>query len=172
MDISRFTVKDGVASLIVSGVRVLLDEFDLGQLDRPGAIEIRSGYARLRYKKKRVSVHRLLLNAPDNMVVDHINRDRADNRRCNLRLCTISQNSRNSKGNPNRQSRYKGVFYHREGYYTGKKGDGRPKRWRAYTRIKGKRIWLGYYHTEEEAAQAYNEYARREFGEFACLNEV
>jgi len=39
-------------------------------------------------------------------------------------------------------------------------------------RVSGKRIWLGYHKTEEDAAMAYNDYARKAFGEFACLNEV
>ena len=131
------------------------------------------GYARLRreIKGKRVSVslHRLVTNAPKGMDVDHVNHNTLDNRKANLRICTRSENARNNKGHKGRASRYKGVYFDK--WHKGFKNRGYLP-WRAYTRVMGKRIWLGYYATQEEAGQAYNEYAAREFGEFAYLNEI
>ena len=105
------------------------------------------------------------MNAPKEVEVDHVNRKPWDNRKCNLRLCTRSENSRNTDGQVQRKSPYKGVTFE-------KQYKDREKPWRAYTRINGKRIWLGYYKTARLAAIAYNKYAARVFGEFACLNNV
>lgn len=107
----------------------------------------------------RISMHRLVMNAPPGLVVDHINHDKLDNRRCNLRLCTARENSLNRapKQAGKTTSRYSGVSHH-----TG--------RWRAVIVVEGRRIWLGRYKTEEEAARAYDTAARKHFGAFAAPN--
>lgn len=55
-----------------------------------------SGYAmaRVRGENRSIAMHRLIMNPPQDMVVDHINEDRLDNRKCNLRVCSVSQNNR------------------------------------------------------------------------------
>lgn len=111
---------------------------------------------------------RVIMNAPDGMEVDHINHDSTDNRRCNLRVCTRSQNRRNGRKQRTSKSRFKGVFYHPAKKYNPNSSEAKP--WRAYTRVMGKRKWLGYFATEFEAAMAYNRFAAKEFGEFACFN--
>ena len=100
---------------------------------------------------------RLIMDAPDGIEIDHINGDRLDNRRCNLRLCTHRQNLRNRKRQDNGSSRYKGVH----------KSAGK---WRAMIGYDGKLYHLGYFADEEEAARAYNAAATEHFGEFARLN--
>lgn len=93
---------------------------------------------------------------PSGMQVDHINNNRMDNRLCNLRLATGSQNQHNRPKNKN--SPYKGCNY-----------DKRRKRW--YSRISANRMTynLGYFKTPEEAHAAYCEAARALHGEFARL---
>ena len=114
---------------------------------------------------------RCIMNPPDNMEVDHINHDTLDNRKCNLRICTRSENRRNGRKQCKRTgARFKGVFYHAQGTHNGSRSNGVVKRWRAYTRIMGKRIWLGYYASDTEAAMAYNRFAAKEFKEYACFN--
>lgn len=116
---------------------------------------------RYRYKYRRVYMHRLLLNADSDMEVDHINGDRLDNRRANLRVCTRASNSRNAVGKANRRySRFKGV--------TWKKG----WKWIAQITVNYQRIYLGGYDSEEKAAQAYNRAALQYFGEYARLNDI
>jgi len=103
-------------------------------------------------------MHRLIMNAPKGMVVDHINGNGLDNRRCNLRICTWQQNACNSC--PSRgTSRYKGVHFERA---TG--------RWRATISCRGEHHNLGLYESEVEAARAYDRKAIELFGEFAYLN--
>ena len=105
-------------------------------------------------KQKTVLMHRLIAGAPDGMPVDHIDHQTLNNQDENLRVCTPSQNSRNQRRN-NNSSGYKGVdFYKQNG------------KWRA--RILG--VDLGYFHSAEEAARAYDKKAKELFGKFANLN--
>jgi hypothetical protein len=93
-------------------------------------------------------------------VVDHTNTNSLDNRRANLRLATPSQNSCNSRRDKsNTYSRFRGVSFSK-----------RKGKWFAAIRANGKKIWLGYFQTELDAARAYDEAARKYHGEFARLN--
>lgn len=60
-------------------------------------------------------LHRLLLNAPKDKLVDHINRNPLDNRRSNLRLCTPSYNNINQKLKANNKTGFRGVSWHNLG---------------------------------------------------------
>lgn len=120
----------------------------------------------LGYKKsKLIQLHRMIIGAKRGQIVDHINRDTLDNRKCNLRLCNKSQNGMNRPANKNSESGIKGVSWSK-----------RDKRWVAKInkRIDGKykQIYIGNYFTKEEAAIAYNIKAIELFGEFAYLNKI
>lgn len=110
---------------------------------------------------KNLLMHRLLLNAPDDMQVDHINSNELDNRRINIRLATSAENQYNNCKRKGTSSRYKGVSWNKE-----------QQRWIAYIRFKNVQYFLGYYENEEGAAHAYNVEATRCFGAFARLNEI
>lgn len=111
--------------------------------------------------KKQIGIlmHREIINARVGMEVDHINRDRLDNRKSNLRECTRLQNEYN-KTVPGGTSKYKGVS---KGY---------KDSWNVQIRFNGKNHSIGSYKSEEEAARKYNEYALIHQGEFAVLNDV
>jgi hypothetical protein len=92
--------------------------------------------------------------------VDHINHDTLDNRRCNLRICTREQNSRNRlKSKGNYTSGFKGVHW-----------NSKSNRWIAQIRWSGKSTHLGAFTDEVQAALAYDIFAVVVFGEFACTN--
>lgn len=110
-------------------------------------------------RRKNIKLHRLLLNAPDGLEVDHRNSDGLDNRRANIRLCTLAENRRNSQRQVGGASEFKGVS----------KRQGRPKAWVAKLRVNGK-AYTRCFATELEAALAYDQMAREHFGEFAKLN--
>ncbi len=97
-------------------------------------------------------MHRLIMDCPDGMDVDHINGDGLDNRRENLRIVTRSQNLRNRKTFKNSKSGFKGVIFNP---VNGK--------WKAI-------INLGTFDTSEEAAKAYDEAIKKLFGPLAKPN--
>lgn len=108
-----------------------------------------------------VLLHRVLLDAKPGEYVDHINGDRLDNRRANLRLCTNRQNGQNQAGRPTqRKSSYKGVYKHAQ----------HQPPFQAYLQIDGRRRSAGYYTSEEGAARAYDMAALHHFGPFARTN--
>lgn len=106
------------------------------------------------------AMHRLILDAPADLFVDHINGNGLDNRRCNLRLCTNSQNQQNRRAPKHAPlSEFKGVTWHRS-----------AAKWQAQIKLHGRNIYLGLYESEIEAARAYASAAERHFGEFAFTN--
>jgi hypothetical protein len=110
--------------------------------------------------KKMMHMHQVILEVPKGMVVDHINNDGMDNRSANLRAATRAQNSRNRKKFPRPcSSKYKGVWWHKNAL-----------KWQAEVMFEKKRIYLGYFKNEIDAAKAYDEAAKKYHGEFACLN--
>lgn len=110
-------------------------------------------------------MHRFLLNAPANKQVDHINGDKLDNRRDNLRLCSATQNAHN-RGKYVGKSVFKGVTWQKRTY------DESRGYWKAQIIVDGKVIYLGSYPTDRDAAAAYNDAATKHFGEFARLNDL
>jgi dipeptidase D len=99
------------------------------------------------------------MNAPRGLLVDHKNNDTLDNRRANLRLATRRENSCNKRKQNNTFSRFIGVSFSK-----------RRGKWCASISNSGKKIWLGYFVSEVEAARAYDDAAKRYHGEFARLN--
>lgn len=118
--------------------------------------------AATRIGKKRIKLHRFLLGLSDpNILVDHKNRNPLDNRRENLRYCTLSQNRANAaKKKAGPASKYKGVMA----------SGSRFKPWRSRI-IKNRKVYeVGFFKSEIEAARAYDMRAAELFGEFAYLN--
>ena len=116
-------------------------------------------YACRRKGNKIVSMHREIINAPEELLVDHIDRDGLNNRKSNLRLCTIAQNNRNSSPHRNAASKYKGVSWTKC-----------CRKWRARIRPNRRTIYLGLFDDEIEAARTYDRKAEQLFGQFAYLN--
>ncbi len=118
-----------------------------------------------RGRTKRIQMHRQIMDTPRHLICDHINHDGLDNRRQNLRNCTIEQNNANRRkrgtghGSRTPTSQYLGVTYCR-----------RRKKWVSYIKHKGKSRNLGLFEIEEEAARAHDKAAWAQWGEYACLN--
>lgn len=111
-------------------------------------------------KKTLIAMHRFIMQPSNGNVVDHINGDGLDNRRENLRVCSLAQNSWNQKKMADKKHGVsKGVTLERS----------QTKPWRARIQINGKRYSLGIYATEEEAARVYEEASRKYHKEFSRL---
>ena len=117
---------------------------------------------KIRYGCNRMSqkMHSLIMQAPKGMQVDHINHNGLDNRRSNLRICTRAENQHNRLPiKRNQTSIFKGVTWNNTCH-----------KWRARISINNTRILLGDFNSELEAAHAYDEAARKYYGEFAYTN--
>lgn len=101
-------------------------------------------YARTVINGKQVQLHRLIMGAQPGQRVDHINGNGLDNRRQNLRFCSIAQNTMNSSKRRGCLSKYKGVTWHRA-----------IKKWQAQIKLNGKSHYIGVFSSEREAADAY-----------------
>jgi hypothetical protein len=113
-------------------------------------------------KNHEVRLHRLIMDAPTNMDVDHKNHDGFDNQKSNLRICTTSQNLANQRPQKRKlTSKYKGVSW-----------GSQRKKWQAAIKQFGKKIFIGRFDDEKKAAKAYNDMAMKLFGEFAYLNII
>jgi len=109
-------------------------------------------------------LHRLIMNTPKGMQTDHINGDPLDNRKENLRICTVAENAWNRGASKNNKSGFKGVKRCGGSWYEG------TIKWMASINFEGKRMHLGVYDIPEEAARAYDAKAIELHGEFAQTN--
>lgn len=143
----------------VSGDEVIVDDEDYERLSSIRLRKSGNGYVVCRVEGKIYPLARLLMNPPPGMVVDHINGNRRDNRKCNLRICTAADNARNRPPSGG-ESGYAGVFR-----YKTKKG----WRWRAHVWFYGRKKSRGGFKSLREAVRARDELARQYWGEFARM---
>jgi len=111
--------------------------------------------------KRTIVIHRVIMDCPEGLVVDHINHDGLDNRRVNLRICTRAQNNMNRRPRKNMTSKYKGVSWCKT-----------HKVWIARISKGGIDKNVGSFDCEIKAAHAYNDYVKEWHGEFGYLNVI
>lgn len=116
------------------------------------------GYAVRQSKdtKKFITMHRQVINAPVGILVDHINMNKLDNRKKNLRLCNKSENMRNRSIPSNNTSGFKGVTFRKD-----------TKKWGAQIKVNYKNINLGSYEKIKDAIKARVSADKKYHGEFA-----
>lgn len=113
-------------------------------------------YIRTRINKNtQITLHRLIMNPPDDKVIDHINYDTTDNRKSNLRICTQSQNLMNSMKRIDNTSGHTGVYYNK-----------RNKKWFSVITVNGEVINLGTYKDKNDAIKIRQQAERQYFGKY------
>jgi hypothetical protein len=145
--------------ILIEGKTVLFDQEDLFILLN-NKWHFNGNYLRSNptvHNPKQEYFHRLIMNCPENMVIDHINQNTLDCRKNNLRSTTVSYNTQNSVSTS--LTGYKGVA-HRRGV----------NKYQVQIGFNGISIYLGVYKTAEEAAVKYDMAAIYLYGEFAGLN--
>lgn len=157
---------------LTKGKVALVDDDDFEHLSQFKWHTQQNGYAcrvvKINGKRKGIVMHRVIMNTPDGMETDHIDHNKLNNQKSNLRVCDRLQNLRNRRKHRNsKHSKYKGVFVikHKKGYqyYT-------AKLW-----FKGRQFAKNFPFTPEgelAAARQYNEFAKTYFGDYANLNPV
>ena len=145
----------------------MIDDEDLGKVARfkwSSSFNGRSMYVtrQLSGGHKKLYLHRIIMEARDGEIVDHVDGNGLDNRKMNLRKCSKAENNRNrmEKVGP-KTSKYKGVCRNK-----------RNGKFIAQIGCEGKHYFLGHFASEFDAAMAYNKAAQEYFGEFARLNEL
>lgn len=141
-----------------TGELILIDDADHAWLSKYRWSLNSSGYPQASGGKL---LHRMITGAQKGEYVDHVHQNPLDCRRSELRLCRQSQNLANRRKQANRSSQYKGVSWHKQ-----------HQKWqvRITSRQTGRLLHIGYFTDEVQAAKAYDDAARAQYGEFALTN--
>ncbi len=162
---NRYELHDEyVVGYLSSGVPFIFDREDYEKVSQYSwHVGTREGYlmAMIYGTKKSILLHRLIMNEPDGMVVDHMNHDPLDNRKCNLRLVTFSQNQMNRNQICKAKSGVTGVYQNR-----------RSGKWMAYISVGGHQKNLGLYDEFDDAVKARKEGEQEYFGEYSYDNSI
>lgn len=150
--------------MLSKGYETIIDDDDYKYLNRFSWYYAHGYAVRTIYdsgKPYQLRMHRLIIDTPDGLDTDHINGNRLDNRKINLRTATRSQNVANTFVKKQNKSGYKGVSW--------KKSN---KKWCAQIMYNNKVYHIGLFTDIKKAAKAYNNAAKKYFGEYAVLNYV
>lgn len=151
----------GIGYATNTGKKFIFDKEDFNLLKGHSWFENDQGYIMTSLRGRSMRMHRMLVNCKDGDIIDHRNRNRVDNRRCNLRIATRQLNGMNRGANKNSRTGVKGVGF-----------DMKSKRYIARMVVDGMSIHLGTFRTQEEAQMARQKAEERYFGEFAYREEV
>jgi len=148
-----------------NGDSIIIDDLDYDLIPHNAWMVNPKGYPQRTFnrngKRSAVKLHKILIQT--DLQVDHINHNKLDNRRDNLRIVTSQENAFNRIKSPGTTSIYKGVT---------KRVRKNKTVWESQIAKDGKRIYIGRFKTEVEAAIAYDARATELFGKFACTNEM
>lgn len=159
---SKYHIKDDVAIFTTkNGIKFLVSVDDINKIKEYGWCVGNNGYVVAHIKNKVTMLHRFLNREYDGKIIDHINGDKLDNRRENIRCANDFQNAQNQNISTRNTSGYKGAHFNTK-----------EQKWQANIRAFNKTYSLGWFATKEQAALAYNEAAKKLHGKYACLNPI
>lgn len=147
-------ISDCAVGIFDKGTEMMFDIDDLEIVSAHNWHIDSGGYPSTYEKGSQLRLHRLLLtDIPKGLVVDHINRNKMDNRRKNLRIVTQKENGQNTGVHSNNTSGVPGVFF-----------DNRAKRWRAQITRDGKTAHVGIFDCFDDAVSARKEAEQKFYG--------
>lgn len=152
---------DYMVGVTTKGEKFIFDIEDFGEISKHTWSNKGRGYLAACINGKNIRLHRFIMKPSDKEIVDHIFGDTFDNRRGKLRICDHQQNGCNRRKHKTTNTNFKGIGWVEE-----------SNKWYARITVNKKKVWLGYFDNETDAANAYNEAAKIYFGEFALLNVI
>jgi len=162
-DLNEIIIKDDYAEIIIldkgNGKIKCKAKIDLDSVEKISKFKWCvgvNGYIICRSNKNIIRLHHLVLQPIDGFVIDHINRDKSDNRIMNLRYATRAENGWNINVGKNNRSGTTGVFWYE------KRG-----KWQVYIKVLGKRKHLGYFNDYNDAVDARKQAEMKYYREFA-----
>lgn len=145
---NEYIVGSDYATLVISnGKEFKIDLDDIELLSNHTWGSNKRGYAQSKVQKNSIEqLHRFIMSCSkkDGKVIDHINGDISDNRKCNLRIVTIQENMFNKKPRKDSKSGFRGIYFRED----------KSSKWYADIKVNYKSIHLGTFNTLEEAKQA------------------
>jgi len=147
---------------LTNGMETFVDDNDYEYLTQWNWYYSSHGYAYRKIGDKTIFLHREVLKPIMGQYTDHINGNKLDNQKSNLRICTYQQNLCN---NPKRKGSYTSP-------YKGVSWSQRWQTWRTYVYKDSKSIWIGNFDNPHHAALAYDLWTRDLHGEFANTNFI
>lgn len=111
--------------------------------------------------KKQIFLHRLIMNCNDDFLIDHMNHNKNDNRKNNLRMVTVQQNNMNNSLRKDNISNATGVFWNKKNNI-----------WQAQIRVNSKAIHLGCFINKQDAIKSRKQAEEKYFGEYSYDNSI
>lgn len=153
---------DYVECTLLNGAKFQIDKDDYEKVSRYRWHETASGYFMGQIgRNHRIFLHRLVMPVEEGYRVDHRDLNKANCRKANLRICTSTENNRNTPLQENNQCGFKGVYWASD-----------RSKWRAEITVDRNHIHLGSFDTAEEAARAYDSASVEYFGDYARTNDA
>jgi hypothetical protein len=143
---------------LTKGKRTIIDDDDFDRVSKK-KWNFDGRYAMGWHNGKHIRLHKFIMGEKDNLQIDHINEDKLDNRKCNLRFCTRSENIHNKRSSRKNTSGFRGVCWDKE-----------RNKWMAYININGKRKTIGRFLDKNEAARMYNNFVIMYYSDSRWLN--
>ena len=162
-DPNEIIIYEDYAEVVLYDIRyneIAKTEIDLDDINKIKDMKwhlLPSGYVVSKIKNKTIYLHRFVMDYGGNLEVDHVNLNKLDNKKSNLRIVTSSENGMNRGLQKNNTSGVTGVCLNQ-----------RVNKWMAYIKVDYKNIHLGYFDTKEEAIKARQEAEIKYFGEYRC----
>lgn len=173
--------EDLIKIQLTQGMVAIIDKEDYGKVCsyKWFAVRSRGNYYAAAHgvNRETIKMHRVIMGVVNSKIIcDHKDHNGLNNRKENIRICSNSENVKNTTSRKNTTSKYLGVCYKptrkrklKSGHYSISEY---TKKWVAQIQCNGKKFFIGRFLEEKQAALAYNKAATEKFNDFANLNII